>query len=196
MGIFGKKDSGIFETLKHEHREVSALFEQIEANRANGQRAEQVFAILAGKLLAHAKGEEQVVYPRFAKLPGLSDLVLEARQEHEIVESLIVKLQTVELDPASWRATVKVLKEEVEHHVKEEENDVFPRARRELDDDAAEELARRYLAAKAELSEQSLMTELEGLSAAELKARAEAVGFAPDADLTRDELLAALITNR
>ena len=93
MGVFGKKDSGIFEVLKNEHREVSSLMEQIEGiDIEDIDDAKDLFAVLQEKLLAHASAEEDAVYPRFGQYESLHELILEARQEHELVEQLLVKL--------------------------------------------------------------------------------------------------------
>jgi hemerythrin superfamily protein len=119
------------EMLKDDHENVKALFEQYEAagQRAHRKKqgiAEEVFAALA----VHTTLEEELFYPAMKRKTDQDgkDLVAEAVEEHHVVTTLMDELKG--LDPADERydAKFKVLMENVEHHIEEEEDEMFPEA--------------------------------------------------------------------
>jgi hypothetical protein len=137
--------------LKADHREVEELFSQFE--RASGEgRKKKVAERICAELSIHARIEEEIFYPACAgKIED--DLIKEAVVEHDGAKILIREIMDGGPDDEFYEAKVKVLKEQIEHHVKEEEQwlrGMFSQARRAgLDMDAlGEELARR----KRELS--------------------------------------------
>jgi len=197
MGIFGKKDTGIFQRLKDEHREVNSLLDQIEAlGGEDMQEAKDIFAVMQEKLLAHAKGEEMVVYPRFGQIESLHELVLEAKEEHQIVEDLLAKLNADELEDNEWMAALKVLKEQIQHHVKEEEGEIFPRAKDEIEARESEQLATVYLESKGEATEEEPGESLESLSKADLLVKARELGIESYSRMTKAELIQILSVRR
>jgi hemerythrin superfamily protein len=121
--------------LKAEHREVEDLFERFESART-GARKEAIAAEVCAKLTVHAQVEEELFYPAARSvLPAADeDLVDEATVEHQTVKDLIAKIGTMSAADDLYEATVKVLSEYVKHHVKEEEQELFPKLRkREVD---------------------------------------------------------------
>jgi len=133
-----------------DHRDVEVLFDQIEAVcDESPEQARDLFTVLADGLLAHARAEQSIVYARFARIPALAEKIREAEAEHEAVELLIGQLRGVEPDAERWLARVMVLRENVQHHVKEEETEVFPVAREQIGDAEAKRLAASFLTAKA-----------------------------------------------
>lgn len=125
--------------LSSQHREVEALFDEIEkAGDRAAKKKEKIFAMIADKLTVHAKIEELIFYP--AAKEADEDLVLEAAEEHANVKAMIRKLQRTEGSDETFDAKVKVLKELVGHHVKEEEQELFPKCRGALGDEALLEL--------------------------------------------------------
>lgn len=142
--------ASIFEVLPLEHRDVSALFEQIEALcEASPSDAADLFTVLRGELLAHAHAEMAVVYPRLARIKELSATMREAEVEHEVVERLVDELAAMRPDGEQWLARLVVLKEMVMHHVEEEEHEIFDVAKEHLDSAEAERLCAEYLRRKA-----------------------------------------------
>jgi hypothetical protein len=195
MGIFGKKDHGIFETLTREHREVRSQLDQILAGglrRIDDSR--RVFDAVAETILAHARGEEIIVYPRFTAIEGLRTTTLEARHEHELVEALLLKLDVEELDDESWLAAIKVLRDQLEHHVREEEDHVFARAKDELTADESAHMAKAYAAAKRDLAESQLADQLGALTRGELFEHAADLGIPSQASMSKAELIAVICT--
>ncbi|MBX3479020.1 MAG: hemerythrin domain-containing protein [Caulobacter sp.] len=149
--------------LKADHRKVEDLFEKFENARGDGSKrklAEQICT----ELKVHATIEEEIFYP--ACRGAIEDaLVDEAIVEHDGAKVLINEIEAGGTDDAFYDAKVKVLSEEIEHHVKEEEKYVegmFSQARKAgLDMD---ELGRRMAARKEELMQQA---EAKGLPPAE-----------------------------
>ncbi|MCB8748891.1 hemerythrin domain-containing protein [Rhodoferax sp. U2-2l] len=138
--------------LKADHEAVSQLFAEFEKTRANAKKKALVAEICAA-LTVHAQIEEEVFYP--AVKAALKDklLVPEAMVEHTSVKELIAQLEGVEPDGEMYDAKVKVLSEYVKHHVKEEQEEMFPKAKASSADMA--ELGARMLARKEELMAQT-----------------------------------------
>jgi hypothetical protein len=112
--------------LKQQHDEVEKLFEQFEKAQTEDRR--QLFVRIADNLSAHALIEERIFYPA-AYVGELKDLLHEAVEEHLSVKRLIADLLDLGAGEASFEAKMKVLKEQVEHHVEEEESELFEKVR-------------------------------------------------------------------
>ena len=114
--------------LKADHEAVNQLFAEYEKTRSVSTRMGLV-AEICNALSVHAQIEEEIFYP--AVKTALKDklLVPEATVEHTTVKELIGQLKGVEPDGEMYDAKVKVLSEYVKHHVKEEQNEMFPKAK-------------------------------------------------------------------
>jgi hemerythrin superfamily protein len=123
--------------LKQQHREVEELFASIE--EAKGSEKEPLFDQIADALAVHATIEEKLFYPA-AKSSGTEDLLREAVEEHLSVKRLIADLMKTEATDEDFDAKVTVLKEQIEHHVEEEEQELFPKVQKALGAEALEEL--------------------------------------------------------
>jgi len=143
--------------LTHDHKVVRGMLEELAATtkRAVKKRSELLQKI-ATELEAHTRIEEEIFYPAFKEAGEKSDddkMFFEAMEEHRAAGDLVLPdlLQTkVDSDQFSGRA--KVLKELIDHHAKEEEKDMFPRARKLLGKARLQELGERLAARKAELT--------------------------------------------
>jgi len=113
--------------LKADHATVSSLFAEYEKTNLSKKRKELV-AEICTELSVHAQIEEEIFYP--AVKAALKDklLVPEATVEHASLRDLISQIEGVEPDGEDYNAKVKVLSEYVKHHVKEEQNEMFPKA--------------------------------------------------------------------
>ncbi len=107
--------------LKNQHREVRQLFESIESGKGDIQALVEK---LADALVAHTTIEHQIFYPAVKEID--EDLVLESFEEHATVEMELKRLLMTDVTDPSFKAKVVVLKELVMHHVKEEEQELFP----------------------------------------------------------------------
>lgn len=125
--------------LKSQHREVEALFKEIEAaaERAT-EKKEALFETVVKKLTAHIKIEESIFYPAVMEVD--EDLVLEAFEEHANVKAMIRKIQRIDADDETFMAKITVLIELVDHHVKEEEEELFPKCQKTLGEEALRDL--------------------------------------------------------
>lgn len=119
------------ELIKEDHRRVETLFEEYEAygEDAYSERQALVNTIIE-ELEAHTEMEETIAYPVFrAALDADGDKrVEEAYAEHDVVKHLIEELKTLDPQDEQYAAKVTVLKENVAHHVEEEESDLLPAA--------------------------------------------------------------------
>src|SRR6185436_19205730 len=107
-----------------QHREVEDLFAELEEAKHGQKRA--VFLQIADKLAVHAAIEEKHFYPA-AKSKDTEDLLLESAAEHLTVKRLIADLLSLKEGDDTFEAKVTVLKEQVDHHVEAEEEDLFPK---------------------------------------------------------------------
>ena len=138
--------------LKADHRTVEELFEKFENSRRADQKA-RIAQEICNELTVHAAIEEQDFYPAAQEVLGEEkDLVDEARVEHASLKWLIAQIEAEGPDSELFDAKVKVLQEYVQHHVKEEEKEMFPKLKKtELDMKA---LGAQLAASKTELKKE------------------------------------------
>ena len=128
--------------LKADHKTVEQLFKRFEklGEGATTQKREIVDSIIE-ELSIHASIEEQVLYPAIREaMEAAEDLVLEALEEHHIVKWTLSELEGMPANAERFDAKVAVLMESVRHHVKEEEEELFPQVREVLKRKALAEL--------------------------------------------------------
>lgn len=124
--------------LKDDHKAVEQLFKRFEnaSERAHVERRNIVDRVVEA-LSVHAAVEEQVFYPVVrATVPGTEDQTLESLEEHHIVKWVLSELDSMSPEDERFGAKVTVLIENVRHHVKEEEQELFPMVRKELGRDS------------------------------------------------------------
>lgn len=126
--------------LENDHKEVRKLFKAYEklakAESASDERQELAQRICT-MLTVHAEIEEEIFYPAMREALEEDDLLDEAEVEHASAKDLIGQLEAMDADDDLYDAKVTVLGEYIEHHVREEENEMFPKARRAKVDLAA-----------------------------------------------------------
>ena len=127
-----------FQLLKADHQKVAQLFDQLES--ASGKAKLQVFEQIRTELELHTLIEETYFYPALEKPKQTHDLTLEAYEEHDVVKNLLQELSGSRNPNDEWEAQAKVLRENVEHHVEEEENELFKKAKAVLSQDEIETL--------------------------------------------------------
>ncbi len=115
--------------LRADHKRVSDLFTQYEKAKAPSKKKEIVTKICT-ELGVHAEVEEQIFYPAVKKALKDKKLVPEATVEHATLKDLIAQVKGVEPDGEIFDAKIKVMSEYVKHHVKEEQNEMFPKAKK------------------------------------------------------------------
>src|SRR3954469_9386824 len=126
---------GILQDLHNDHNEVAALLRAHRRQRER-RRAHRPIQGVSGKLLAHAKAEQEVLYNRMQNSPNDESrrFALEGTSEHGLIEQQVQKLSAIN-DPMSdsWTAELKVLEDLIEHHVGEEESTGFGCARNDFE---------------------------------------------------------------
>jgi hemerythrin superfamily protein len=138
--------------LKKQHEEVQQLFQEFEqAEDEEGKRL--AFEQIADALAAHATIEEKLFYPA-VYMGDLKDDLQEAVEEHLSVKRVIADLLEMNVEEEEFDAKMIVLKEQVEHHVEEEESELFPKVRRNFESQELEALGAEMEAMFNELKEQ------------------------------------------
>jgi hemerythrin superfamily protein len=142
-------DIDAVDMLEGQHREVEDLFEKLE-KAGGGAGKRKLFTELADNLAIHATIEERDFYP-VVKAKRTEAILLESLEEHLGIKRVLADLLAIDVDDETFDAKVKVLKEQVEHHVKEEEDDLFPKVRKILDDETLIAIAQQMTATQEEL---------------------------------------------
>ena len=137
--------------LKRDHDKVKGLLQELEptTERAVKTRAE-LFTRLKSELTVHEIIEEEIFYPTLKQHPKAKDIVLEGYEEHSVVDTLMGELESLSVEDETWGAKAKVMIENIEHHIEEEEGEMFDKARQVFDRDELEQLGKAMEARKTE----------------------------------------------
>jgi hemerythrin superfamily protein len=115
--------------LKADHREVEDLFSQFSKARAD-ERKLQLSRKICMELKVHTQIEEEIFYPACRDAFDEDDLVNEALVEHQAAKDLIAQIEGMDPSDEMFDARMQVLQEQIEHHVEEEETELFPKAQK------------------------------------------------------------------
>jgi hemerythrin superfamily protein len=144
---------GILQDLHQDHEEVSGLIEQCLKTETSAER-NQIFKEIMSMLIAHSEAEQQVLYKKMQKSDDekARSFVFEGINEHQIVEQQLQQMaRTRNKASEQWTAQLTVLKELVNHHVKEEESTGFSCARSEFDREQLEKFGEQFRRQKEKL---------------------------------------------
>lgn len=151
--------SDIRVALREDHDRIKALATEMAEARTAAQRIAR-FEALKPLLTAHARVEERVVYDALVKLRGKAeahDLGNEGFVEHSLVDVLLERLGKTSLAGTdAWKAHAIVLKEMLEHHIEEEEDEFFDELARHFDAEARASMAAAFLAGKEDMLESAM----------------------------------------
>jgi hemerythrin superfamily protein len=138
--------------IKADHKKVEQLFKEFEKS-GGGKRRQELVGEICKELEAHATIEEEVFYPAFARKAKKSEeeTVREALEEHHLVKVTIGELRDMKPSDEQFDAKVKVLMENVRHHVKEEEREMLPEAEKLLGKERLAELGEQVMQRKQQL---------------------------------------------
>lgn len=138
--------------LKEDHKTVKQMFRRLEKMKDDpGEEMEKLVGEICQELLVHAKVEEEMLYPMARETLDEELDVLEANEEHHVVEVLIGELLGMDSSDERYVAKAIVLKELVEHHIEEEEDEMFPEIREHLGRKELQEIGARIEDRKKEL---------------------------------------------
>lgn len=116
--------------LMDSHRKVEVLFEGLkQGEKLPELQAKDLFDQLYGELSVHTIIEEQVFYPALTKYPGFHDLLKDAYGEHAQARLALSEIAALPVGQKEWQQRINKLSKDINHHVKDEEQDLFPRTR-------------------------------------------------------------------
>lgn len=147
-----RKSTDVLALLKNDHREVNEMFEKVEelGERAREQRR-KLGTQICQALEVHSRFEQDVFYPPVRERAEDHDereTMLEALEEHGIVDRLVEELKGMDAKDDRYEAKLTVLIEAVRHHVKEEEREMFPMVRELMEKEELDELGQRFIEEK------------------------------------------------
>jgi hemerythrin-like domain-containing protein len=135
--------------LTADHDKVKRLLNELESTTERGVKTRaELFATIKGELTLHEIVEEEIFYPELKAHPKARDIVLEGYQEHHVVDTLMGELEALDVSDETWGPKAKVMQENIEHHIEEEEGDMFKQARQVFDSAELDDLGRRMQARK------------------------------------------------
>ena len=126
--------------LKKDHRKVDDLFTQIESDGSDKQR---IFGQIYNELTLHSQAEETFFYPELELSSETSGDVQHSYKEHQQVKDLLEDLSSSDPNAAVWMTRLNELKESVQQHVEEEENELFPKSERVLGQQKLDDIGRK-----------------------------------------------------
>ena len=129
------------ELLKDDHDKVDKLFQKVKATE-EGEEHKELFKKIKAELDAHTHIEEKIFYPRLKEKEELEDIVLEGIEEHHQAKMFLRELASLSEDSEEFEPKLKVLMEDIEHHVMEEEGDMFKKVEKNFDKAELEELGK------------------------------------------------------
>jgi hemerythrin superfamily protein len=136
--------------LERDHRLVKQILADGEKTTERGEKTRaELFARLKRELTIHEQIEEEVLYPALKANAKSRDIALEAYEEHHVVDEILSELEMTEPSDETWGAKFKVAKENLEHHIEEEEGEMFTKTRQIFSDEELEEMGARMEEIKA-----------------------------------------------
>jgi len=130
--------------LKRDHDTVKEILEKLEStSEDDSSQREELFGRIRSDMEVHEALEEEIFYPALKEHPKARDIVLEGIEEHNVVDRLMGEMSELPVDDERWQAKMSVMKENIEHHIEEEEEEMFEQARDVFDTDDLEDLGER-----------------------------------------------------
>jgi hypothetical protein len=130
--------------LKQDHDLVKKILAEGESTTERGEKTRtDLFARLKSELEVHERIEEEVLYPALRDHPKSKEIALEGYEEHHVVDTILGELERTPVTDDTWGAKFTVAKENLEHHIEEEEGEMFRKARQIFSDDELEDMGRR-----------------------------------------------------
>ena len=141
--------------LRDDHREIKRLLAELQPTTERAARTRsELFERIRSELTVHEVIEEEIFYPTLKQHPRAKEIVLEGIEEHDVVNTLMGELEGLPYDDETWGPKAKVMSENIEHHIGEEEGDMFEKARQVFDEGELEQLGRAMADRKAEAQRQ------------------------------------------
>ncbi len=146
-----QKKQDIFSLIKADHRKVESIFSKLDKTTEKAvQTRRQLYTELREELMLHTEAEERALYPFLKQNEKTEDLGFESIEEHALVKYLLQKLDNTSCDSKEWTAQITALKEIIEHHVEEEETEMFPKMKKAFSSEELTFFAQGFQQIKAE----------------------------------------------
>lgn len=130
----------IFDRLKQDHNRHREMLEKLANTSGDGAEREEIFKKFQIEVTAHAAAEEESLYAVMLQDPDLREEGQHSVSEHKEIDDFLEELQDTDVSSADWMATFEKMRHRYEHHIDEEEQDIFPVAEKQLDKGKPEEL--------------------------------------------------------
>lgn len=140
----------LYQLLKQDHQKAKRLFERLAETDGASPARERLFAELKHELELHTAAEEKHFYPALQQHEEANDLIEEALEEHSDAKKALGTLDQSDKGEESWAQQLSELQDDIEHHVEEEETEIFPLAQKLLDQSKTTEIAQAIEKDKAE----------------------------------------------
>jgi hemerythrin-like domain-containing protein len=138
--------------LKADHDKVKKLLADGDATTERAEKTRtELFATIKRELAVHEEIEEKIFYPALREHPKAKDIVLEAYEEHNVVDTVMSELERTDVTDERWAAKFAVMKENLEHHIEEEEGEMFRQARSVFEPEELTQLGERMAQMKEQL---------------------------------------------
>ena len=159
----GSDERNILDLLKQDHEKARYLFDRIENSGKKATASlQKLFTELEDELEIHMEGEERFFYSALEQHEEAREKVLQAYEEHQVAKTLLGTFKSLAVDDERWSAKVQVLHEIVEHHLKEEESEIFKLAKKSLERNQMLEMAVQFMRHKREGRKPSRGAPVEG----------------------------------
>lgn len=137
--------------LKKDHDQVKKLLKDLDDTTDRAIKTRQdLFERLKFSLTVHEQMEEAVLYPALKEHAETKEIVLEAYEEHDVVDTILGELEQTPFDDETWHAKLTVMRENLLHHIQEEEDEMFGQVRRLFDKATLESLGEQMRTIKAQ----------------------------------------------
>ena len=138
--------------LKDDHDKVKKMLDELDSTTERAEKTRtELFGKLKHDLTIHETIEEEILYPALKEFAKTRDITLEAYEEHHVVDQIVGELEATPVTDETWGAKLTVMKENLEHHIEEEEGDMFKKARQVMDRAELDEMGERMDTRKREL---------------------------------------------
>ena len=135
--------------LKEDHQRVKKMLEELDSTTERAEKTRKDgLAKLKQELTIHEAIEEEIFYPALKQHAEAKEIVLEAFEEHDVVDAIMSEIEATPTEDERWAAKFSVMKENLEHHIEEEEGEMFDKARKVLDDETLTQLGEQMQARK------------------------------------------------
>ena len=138
----------MIDMLMQEHQEAAGMMDQIDSAGEADASVMTTFNQLKQALMLHMQAEEQIFYPALRNNDETGDQIGESFEEHQEVKDMLAEMSGLQAGNEEFMSMMRDLRESVEHHVEEEENELFPKARKILGDSRLEEMGQQMMQMK------------------------------------------------